>query len=111
MALTTKYSPLAGRSASTLPEHRLSVLLTPPPSSGTRRLLEQVKRHLVAGLFDHQKDSDTERLLQDINWALTQPAPPAAAPARPALSLGDVLPRRRFAVRRTQTLFRDRRAA
>ena len=62
--------------AEPLPEHHLSVLLArpePPVPVGFRPLLEQVKKHLIAALFRHRRESDTERLLQDINWALAQP--------------------------------------
>ena len=89
-------------------EHHINILLArpePPVPVGFRPLLEQVKKHLVAVLFRHYRESDTERLLQDINWALAQPDQ-----HRPALSLGDILHRRRTALRRTQTLFPGKRA-
>ena len=93
-----------------VPEHHLSVLLARPAPAvpaGFRPLLEQVKKHLIAALFGNRRESDTERLLQDINWALAQPAQ-----HRPRLSLGDVLhpQRRRVALRRTQTLFPSKQA-
>ena len=84
-------------------EHHINILLArpePPVPVGFRPLLEQVKKHLIAALFGNRRESDTERLLQDINWALAQPAQ-----HRPRLTLGDVLHRRRVALRRTQTLF------
>ena len=89
-------------------EHHLSVLLAQPAPAvpaGFWPLLERVKKHLIAALFGNRRESDTERLLQDINWALAQPDQ-----HRPALSLGDVLHRRRPALRRTQTLFPGKRA-
>ena len=106
--IITERQVTATRPPQAVPEHHLSVLLAQPAPAvpaGFRPLLEQVKKHLVAVLFRHHRESDTERLLQDINWALAQPDQ-----HRPALTLGDVLHRRRTALRRTQTLFRSRAA-